>query len=672
MIVEFLEGREFMCGWVLTAQSRRHTVLALNGREMSISPNRILNSACLPDPETKPGRLELLKGADAARRELAATVDLRELWEVLEGEGPLFDYAALASLYYGRASGPDEASALARAVFADGLLFRFSPEGALRHSAEEVEAIAAKKRRIAEAERELAEISFWLSASLKGAAAEEPAGAPAARQALMDLALWGDKAERRGEALKILNALELPLDETGAFKVLVALGDFSRHENLELRRLQLPLLFEPCAAAAVEELVQAAGARTVRDDRLDLTALPTLTIDSSGARDLDDAISIKSLAGGRFQVGIHIADAAAFIRPDSVLDNEARLRASSLYLPEGKYPMLPSELSEGVLSLTLGDVKPAFSFLATLEKDGRVSDYSMQPSLIRVDRQFSFAEADQRLDDDSELVDLWDLAQALLNRRQAAGGINLNIPKLNVYFSPDGALNLGLTQWDTPAKVIVGELMILANYLAADLLHKRGYPCPYRYQDKARALAEGENEPAEGAAEADLALAVSLAARRRTGRSGLSFVPAPHHGLGLPLYTAFTAPMRRYMDLLVARQLRSLATGGPAMSEQQFIRLALPAYELQQRIQKMQGLRQRYWLFQHLAEKLGREFSALVFEQRDRRLRVCLTDFMLETEFFLPRSEAGRSRLFGRRLKLKLLSVPSAGGGEGPKFELVK
>lgn len=670
MIVEFLEGRDFMLAWIMAPAQHRLSVLAPGGREMNVARSRILNSADYPDPGDKGSRLELLRAVDATRRALADEVDLGELWEILEGEGELFPYADLAALYFSSQPSTDEVSALTRAVFNDGLKFRFSPDGAVRHSAEEIERLLESRQKAAEAEQSLAAMSGWIQAAVAGAVAPEPDEGPRARELLLDLALWGEKAGRRQEAKKILERAGLIPDEAGAFKALVALGEFSRHENVELRRLDLPLEFDQAAVEAVNALSQAAAAR--RNGRQDLTGLNTITIDSNGARDLDDAISIKSLAGGRWQVGLHITDVAAFITPGSTLDEEARTRGSSIYLPEGKYPMLPAELSEGLLSLTPGEVKPALSFLATLEKDGRVSEYSLVDSLIRVNRQLSFAEADQNLDEDSDLVDLWDLAQALITRREAQGGMNLNIPKLNVYFLPDGALGVGLTQWDTPAKTIVGELMILANYLAADLLHKNGYPCPYRFQEK-----PARTDPAESSAlerhpdDVDLKLAFSLAARRRTGRSGLSFAPAPHHGLGLPVYTAFTAPMRRYVDLLVARQLRSLVEGGsPAMDQQQFLRLALPAYELAQRIQKMQNHRQRYWLKSHLADKVGQHFSALVFERNERRLRICVTDYMLETDLFLPKSEVSRpGAMFGQRLTVRLVSS-SPEGPEPPRFEV--
>ncbi|UQZ90790.1 hypothetical protein C4J81_16880 [Deltaproteobacteria bacterium Smac51] len=669
MIVEFLEGRDFMTAWVMEPSPRRLAVLGQNGRDMTISQNRVLNSAELPDPGNKSGRLELLRATDSVRRSLAEAVELDEMWEILEGEGDQFAFGALASLYFGRSVSADDVSAITRAVFNDGLKFRFTPEGAVRNSTDEVTKILEERRRAEESERALKALAEWVALAVRGEVAPEPPEADSARQALLDLALSGEKAPRRGEANRILERAGLPADEKGAVEALTGLGEFTRHENLELRRLDIPLSFEPEVMEEVAGLSSSVAAK--KAGRLDLTGLYTMTIDSNGARDLDDAISIKSLAGGRWQVGVHITDVAAFITPDSPLDLEARSRGCSIYLPEGKYPMLPAELSEGLLSLTPGDVKPAFSFLATVEKDGSVSEYSTASSLIRVDRQLSFSEADQTMDDDSDLVDLWDMAQALIAWREAKGGVNLNIPKLNVYFQPDGALSVGLTQWDTPAKTIVSELMILANYLAADLLHKNGYPCPYRFQEKPRQPDPSEAALKAGNKDPDLELALNLAARRRTGRSGLSFVPATHYGLGLPVYTAFTAPMRRYVDLLVARQLRSLSDGGPpAMNEQEFLRLALPAHDLQQRIQKMQNNRQRYWLMTYLAGSVGREYSALVFEQRDRRLRVCVTDYMLETEMFLPRESGGPTpQMFGKRLKLKLAAVEP--GEIMPRFVIV-
>ena len=674
MIVEFLEGRDFLTAWVLAPSARRLGVLAADGREMSIAIGRVLNSIELPDPGSRPARLELLRATEATRRNMAASLDLTELWSVLEGEGDEFGFENLAALIFGRSAQADEVSAVARAVFADSLRFRFTPGGALRQNQAEVERLSEARNRAEAAERALAVCAEWLAALKQGSPAPEPPEAGAAKTRLLSLALEGHQAPAPAEAKKLLARAGFAPEPEGAIEALTLAGEFRPHENLDLRRLELPIVFSPALLEETRRTLSGAAspASGRRESRLDLTGLPTMTIDSNGARDLDDAISIKSLAGGRWQVGLHITDVAAVIPPDSPLDLAGRERGISVYLPEAKYPMLPPELSEGWLSLAPGEVRPALSFLVTLEKDGAVADYELNLSHVRVDRQLSFTEADALLEEEAELVDLWDLAQTLLARRLAGGGVNLNLPRLSIHLLPDGSLNLGLTQWDTPAKIIVGELMILANHLAADLLHRKGYPCPFRFQEKSREPVPAELSSAvPGRAADDRLLAASLAARRRLGRGGISFTPAPHLGLGLGLYTAFTAPMRRYLDLLVARQLRALVLGRPPVLDQgAFIRLALPVNDYAQRLRKMQGGRLRYWLKQHLKDKTGREYSALVYEQRDRRLRVCLTDYMLETELLWPRKAGGPPEdMVGRRLQARLVEVPP--GEAPPRYEIV-
>ncbi|MDR1921804.1 MAG: RNB domain-containing ribonuclease, partial [Candidatus Adiutrix sp.] len=309
MIVEFLEGRDFMTAWVAQTTPRRLTALGRDGREMTISQNRILSSQEAPDPGGKAGRLELLRLTDARRRAMALTIDLAELWEVLEGEGRDFGYAALAALFFGRAPSTDEIAAMSRAVFADGLRFKFTPEGAVRHDAAEMEKLAAARRRAEEEERFTAEAAAWIAEAARGAVAPEPAeGADEVRRLLTGLALWGEEAEGRQAAKKILGRAGLPADSEGAVRALTALGEFAAHENLDLRRLDIPVVFSPETMEAAQALP--GTRRPGADGRMDLTALATLTIDSNGARDLDDAVSIKSLAGGRWQVGIHITDVA--------------------------------------------------------------------------------------------------------------------------------------------------------------------------------------------------------------------------------------------------------------------------------------------------------------------------------------------------------------------------
>ena len=668
MIVEFLEGQAFLLALVLENKPHRLSVLAQNGQTMNISQSRILNTSDVEVHGDKQKRLDFLNSLAEKRQKSAQALDLAELWEILEGEGPSFAYEALAELYYGQKANPDELSALMRAIFHDQLRFKFGPEEALRFTVEEIAKAQEIKARQEKEESRAREIAAWLVAAVRGEVPMEPQeGGDEARAALIDFALYGENAKLKRSAKEYLRMAALPQDPLGALKVLQALGEFTLHENLDLRRLDLGHDFPPEALSATEELsgpfTLSHLAPKVSPDgtkRQDLTDLATITIDSAGAKDLDDALSITVTPGG-WQLAVHITDVAASIPHDSILDLEARKRTSSIYMPEAKYPMFPTGLSEGKFSLILDEIRPAFSLLVDINQAGEITSSEISPSWIKIDRQLSFNEVDQIIGEDPDVIELNKLSKVLIKKREENGGLNLNLSKLSVYFAPDGRLAHGLTRWDTPAKTIVGEMMILANYLAADILLKNKIACPFRYQEKMK----GTIELPTNADSDNVSLCKKLAARRQTGRSGLSFEPSPHHGLGLSVYTAFTAPMRRYLDLLVGRQLRALSLGqDPIYDQQSLLKLALPVYELGQQVQKMQNKRQRYWLTVLLADKVGQEFTALVFEQRERRLRVCLPDYMLEFDIFLTRHD-DIPQLFGRKVALKLTKAD-------PRQEILK
>jgi exoribonuclease-2 len=180
-----------------------------------------------------------------------------------------------------------------------------------------------------------------------------------------------------------------------------------------------------------------------------------------------------------------------------------------------------------------------------------------------------------------------------------------------------------------PAGLMVEEMMLLANHLAAKTLKDAGWPCPYRHQEKSQPRLW--SPPPE--APPRVRLAADLAARRLVGRGGVGLEPSPHHGVGYGAYTSFTSPMRRYLDLMVARQLRALAQGAPPVYDRQAMMAKALDFEADHRaVRKLQNNRHRYWLMRILASKVGERFAGLVFDRRGRRTRVCLTDYMLEVE----------------------------------------
>ncbi|MDR1042235.1 MAG: RNB domain-containing ribonuclease [Deltaproteobacteria bacterium] len=423
-------------------------------------------------------------------------------------------------------------------------------------------------------------------------------------------------------------------DAAGAARALEATGIFRPHEDLELRRLGLPLEFPQEVLDEAERLL--ADEAWLGEDRLDLTGELIVTVDSPGAMEFDDAVSLAPNAGGGLTLGLHIADASAFVAPGSALDRFAAERGASIYLPECRHPMLPLSLTQNALSLTAGQVRPAFSILCELGEDGQVTDAVFRPSLIKVARHLTFAEADEALAGGGDrelaplLTELAGLSQKFQKRRVAAGGHVFNIPGQQVSLDERGDPVISLVDWDTPACVAVGELMITANHLAASTLRNSDFPCPYRYQI---VMKGGQSPPRKPAKTPGELLAWHLALRRRLGRTGVGAEPVRHRGLGLDCYTYFTSPMRRYFDLLVHRQLRALAAGeGPAYDEKSLMGEAYNADGALRAIHKVQSARTRYWILHVLSGRVGETFRALCFDRQGRRVRVCLTDWMMETE----------------------------------------
>jgi exoribonuclease-2 len=201
---------------------------------------------------------------------------------------------------------------------------------------------------------------------------------------------------------------------------------------------------------------------------------------------------------------------------------------------------------------------------------------------------------------------------------------------LKIRFGQNGEIIPEKTNWDTPARRMIGEMMILANHLAAETLAQAGLACPFRWQEKPRELPPSLSYEPETK---DEALIQDLAQRRRLGRGGISVSPAPHHGLGLTSYAQFTSPIRRYGDLLVARQIRSLKDPKiTPYSLAEMTELAFAADELHREIKKAQNERARYFLTLWLSDRLGAEYPGIIFERQDARTRICLTDFMLEID----------------------------------------
>jgi ribonuclease R len=344
------------------------------------------------------------------------------------------------------------------------------------------------------------------------------------------------------------------------------------------------------------------GAQADLAARRDLTDLPTFTIDPASARDFDDAISADSLPDGGVRVWVHIADVSAYVKEGSLVDAEARTRATSVYVPGAVEPMLPAALSNDACSLVPGRERLAVT--AELELRGaEVARAAFYRSVIRSDERLDYERVDRVFAGREPALDPWraPLAAAraaaaeLQRRREQSGALVVDSIEPEFVFDEQGNVAQVHARSQTEAHRLIEHLMIAANEAVAGLLARRGVPCLYRVHERpdpdsvirlAAQLASldvptppiGERISADQAAE--LVGAISRLADehvRRTGRGRLAlsalvlrslkqayYSPKNlgHAGLRSSSYCHFTSPIRRYPDLVCHRALLSTVGGG--------------------------------------------------------------------------------------------------------------
>ena len=373
-------------------------------------------------------------------------------------------------------------------------------------------------------------------------------------------------------------------------------------------------------ADRLPDSVDAAGAVS-RQNRKDLRALPTVTIDGEDTKDIDDAISLVR-EGGNWKLGVHIADVAEYVREGSELDKEALKRGTSVYLADRVIPMLPRKLSNGICSLNAGEDRLAMSCLMTIDESGEVTDYEIAESVIHVDPRLSYNRV-MRLfaeGDDSEIAQSlsWQgyrgikgrtrtiasmlrkmkkLASILRDAREKRGSIDFDFPEAKIVLDEQGRpVDISLRE-RTDATDLIEDFMLLANetvarhcvYLEIPSVYRvHGTPAPdkmrelaqfvrgfgYRFKpgqsdvhpSQIRHLLEKMKDRPEEAMLSRIVLRSMQKAEYATGCEG-------HFGLALGYYCHFTSPIRRYPDLLVHRSLKYWLRGG--MDEKTVDRLNL-------------------------------------------------------------------------------------------------
>lgn len=507
----------------------------------------------------------------------------------------------------------------------------------------------------------------------------------------------GDGAARVGDKVvaRLIGWESRHVNPEGEIVEVLGVPDDPAVETLAiLRKYHLPVEFPAKVSAQAGRIEKQVGrSEDLRGRSEDLRGREdrrrnfVFTIDPDDARDFDDAIEITALRGGGWELGVHIADVAHYVKPGSALDKEAQSRGNSTYLPEKVIPMLPEALSNGICSLRPDEDRLAFSVYAKFNAKGAVTAHRFAKSIIRSRARLTYREAFALLstnpDDElsTKVHEAWELASRLRSRRFDHGSLDLDFPEIKVRLDEMGyPVDMERIENDASHQLIE-EFMLFANETVARALKSSRQPTIYRIhedpdtqrleefretvlsfgircgdlthrQELQKVIKSIKGRPFEGA--------VKVALLKSLKRARYAVEPVGHYGLHKKNYTHFTSPIRRYADLLVHRSIERLigwSKSGPDSRDLPSVAERISNTERNSADAEREAVRIKKLDFfaRQLKERTGRVFRAQVIELRNYGIFVELPDCQfsglihlsaITDDFF--RMDQGGKRLIGR------------------------
>jgi len=567
---------------------------------------------------------------------------LEVAWELLVEDGEAVTYAGMAQLLFS-----DQSPPLCYAAYCllseDKIYFKQKAESYEPRSAAMVAEIKHQRSTEESKLREQQEFFTRVQQRLTGVAVEWQDSDRSRLDLLERFVLHPENASR--VAQEILAALGRPQTAQSAFDLLVELGLWSPHENLFLRRSQIPIHFR----REVLEVAQQCMDSPPPDpdtDRLDLTHLKVYTIDDESTQEIDDGLSLEILEDTRQRLWIHIADPTRLVIPGDDLDLEARRRSTTLYLPTGMIPMFPPELATGPMSLVQGKVCPALSFGIVLDEMGNVQDYSIHASLIKPTYRLTYEDVDEMLElgvsAEPEIAAIATWAIRREEWRKSQGAIAIHMPEAVIKVREDGEILIDVLD-DSRSRQLVAEMMILAGEVAGRYGQTHQIPLPFRGQPQPELPSEEE------LVQLPAGPVRFCAMRRCMPRSEMSITPLRHAGLGLETYTQVTSPIRRYTDLLSHFQLKAHLRGDPLPFatehlQETMLSVTTAAYEATM----VERQTNRYWGLEYLRRHPQQVWQALVLRwlrEHDNLGLILLEDLGLELVMRFKRTVSLGDRL---------------------------
>ncbi len=398
------------------------------------------------------------------------------------------------------------------------------------------------------------------------------------------------------------------------------------------------------AACRISGLITS-GEIAAREDFRDVT---TFTIDPIDAKDFDDALSIRPLDDGTWEVGVHIADVTHFVAEGSLIDKEAQKRATSIYLVDRTIPMLPERLCNYICSLRPNEEKLAYSVIFRMDGQGDVLGSKIVHTVVKSDRRFTYEEAQQiiesgRGDFKDEIVQLDKLAKILREKRFAGGSIDFGHVEVKFDLDEKGKPVRVYFKEPKDANRLVEEFMLLANRTVAERIGRvpqgrKAKVLPYRVHDlpapekienlskfvsrfgyKLRltgakaGLSQSINqllEDVKGKKEEALIGTLSLQAMQKARYSVHNI---GHYGLGFAYYTHFTSPIRRYPDMMAHRLLsRYIDRRARSASEKKYESLCEHSSAMEQLAANAERASVKYKQVEFMSEHVGQIYDGVI------------------------------------------------------------